>query len=255
MRRSPCVSSAVALVAILSAPALLFIGPSQPRRLLQTRSATGILDELDEKVREFEATSVVDEAAKFANSSFPIAPEVLIKLAKVFLAYDQGVGRPEMLAENFEFAGPVVGPLSKAAFLKAVGGFDFKSAFPDFNPEFHHFRVDPFEPSRVWMTARGYGTNTVAGTNPLFNKATGKKYVNPPQACSLKFNSDGLVEQYTIGYVMDRRIGNTGGLGGIYGILYAIGKPLPFPEARPWKMSWQYGLFTKLGNFMQRFQK
>lgn len=37
--------------------------------------------------------------------------------------------------------------------------------------------------------------------------------------------------------VMDRRIGNTGGLGGIYGILYAIGKPLPFPEARPWKMS------------------
>ena len=25
--------------------------------------------------------------------------------------------------------------------------------------------------------------------------------------------------------------------GGLYGILYAIGKPLPFPEARPWKMS------------------
>jgi len=245
----------LALAAFVSTPALLFIGPIKLDRPLPTRSATGILDELDEKVRAFEATSVVDEAAKLAELSFPIAPDVLIKLTKVFLAYDQGVQRPEMLAEDFEFAGPVVGPLSKAAYLKAVGGFDFKSAFPDFNPEFHHFRVDPFEPSRVWMTARGYGTNTLAGTNPLFNKATGKKYVNPPQACSLNFNKDGLVEQYTIGYVMDRRIGNTGGLGGIYGILYAIGKPLPFPEARPWKMSWQYRLFTKLGNFLQRLQK
>ena len=29
--------------------------------------------------------------------------------------------------------------------------------------------------------------------------------------------------------------------------MYAIGKPLPFPEAQPWKISWQYNLFQKLG--------
>jgi len=253
MRRPSRVSSALALAALLS-PAVLFLGPSLIHKSGLARAATSTVVE-DERLREFEASSVIDETAKLAESSFHIAPEQLIKMAKVFLAYDQGTSKPEMLAENFEFAGPVVGPLSKTAYVKAVGGFDFKSAFPDFNPEFHHFRVDPFEPSRVWLTARGYGTNTADGTNILFKKATGKKYINPPQACSLRFNKDGLVDQYTIGYVMDRRIGNTGGLGGVYGILHAIGKPFPFPEARPWKMSWQYSLFNKLGNFLQRFQK
>jgi hypothetical protein len=210
---------------------------------------------VNEKVKAWEAENIVDEAGLLAKSDFPIKPDELIKLAKVYLAYNQGVDKPELLAEEFEFAGPVVGPLTKQQYLTAVGGFDFKSAFPDANPEFHDFRVDPFEPSRVWMTARGFGTNTQAGTNPLFKAATGKKYVNPPQAVSLRFTEEGLVNQYTIGYVMDRRIGNTGGLGGIYGILYAIGKPLPFPEAQPWKMSWQYKLFQKVGNFLQRLQK
>ena len=32
--------------------------------------------------------------------------------------------------------------------------------------------------------------------------------------CSLTFDSDGLVKKYTIGYVVDRSVGNTGGLGG-----------------------------------------
>ena len=31
-------------------------------------------------------------------------------------------------------------------------------------------------------------------------------------------------------YVMDRDIGTTGGLGGLYGVLHAIGRGLPFPE-------------------------
>merc|ERR1719222_904341 len=121
----------------------------------------------------------MDEAASLSGADFPIKPEDLIKLAKMYLAYDQGVSKPEMLAEDFEFAGPVVGPLGKAGFLKAVGGFDFASAFPDANPEWHHFRVDPFEPSRVWMTARGRGTNTAESKSPLFAKPTGKAYVNP----------------------------------------------------------------------------
>ena len=35
-------------------------------------------------------------------------------------------------------------------------------------------------------------------------------------------------------------MGNTGGLGGVFGPAYAIGKPLPFPEANPWKPSKRY---------------
>ena len=40
------------------------------------------------------------------------------------------------------------------------------------------------------------------------------------------------------------QLGNTGGLGGIFGLFYAIGSPLPFPEANPWKMSKRYRFFN-----------
>ena len=64
----------------------------------------------------------------------------------------------DLMAEDFQFAGPVVGPLSKDAFVSAISSVDIKTGFPDFNPEFYGFRVDPFEGNRVWYTARGRGT-------------------------------------------------------------------------------------------------
>lgn len=44
--------------------------------------------------------------------------------------------------------------------------------------------------------------------------ATNKKLELPPQANSFIFNTEGKLKEITIGYVLDRRIGNTGGLGG-----------------------------------------
>merc|ERR1712187_407993 len=146
------------------------------------------------------------------------------------------------------------GPLPKEEYVKAVAGFKLQELFPDFNTEHHHFRVDPFEPSRVWFTARGRGTNANT-TKSMFGEPTGKKYVSPPQACSLRFDPDGKGNQYTIGYVRDKRIGNTGGLGGVFGIAYALGKALPFPEAQPWKASKRYRFFTWFGNQMQKLNK
>lgn len=134
----------------------------------------------------------------------------------------------------------------KAEFVKAISSVDIVTGFPDFTGEFYGFSVDPLEGDRVWYTARGRGTNT-GPLPPFAAEATGRSLVNPPQACSLTFDASGFVTKYTIGYVMDRDVGNTGGLGGLYGIMYAIGKPLPFPEAQPWKISWQYNLFQKLG--------
>jgi len=56
--------------------------------------------------------------------------------------------------------------------------------------------------------------------------------------------------------VMDRAVGNTGGLGGVFGLMWAIGKsPFQFPEGRPWKPSWQYRFFMFISNFMQKFAK
>eukprot|EP00438_Fugacium_kawagutii_P012410 Skav215464 [mRNA] locus=scaffold1089:262898:263873:- [translate_table: standard] len=67
-------------------------------------------------------------------------------------------------------------------------------------------------------------------------------FESPPEACSLRFNDNGQVVEYTAGtvggaakrYVIDRRQGNTGGRGGLLGPLYAIGKGFPFPEAQPY---------------------
>ena len=157
---------------------------------------------------------------------------------------------PELLAESFVFEGPVVGPLDKQAFVDAIGSVDFDKAFPDFQGEFYGFHVDPFDLNRVWYTARGRGTNT-GPLPPFAPQATGKQLVNPPQVCSLTFDKSGLVTRYTIGYVVDRQVGTTGGLGGLYGVLYAIGRPLPFPEARPWRKSPQYALFQAVGGALQ----
>lgn len=178
------------------------------------------------------------------------SPDELIMIAKNFLLTSKGLGGdPTMLAPSFQFEGPVVGPLPKDEFVKAIGSVDFDTAFPNWNPQFYGFFVDPLEEegNRVWYTARGYGKNE-GPLLPFAPEPTGQVVDNPPQVCSLTIDHEtGLITRYTIGYVVDRSAGNTGGLGGLYGILYAIGKPLPFPEARPWKRSWQYGLFQKIG--------
>ena len=154
--------------------------------------------------------------------------------------------------------GPFVGGssgLPKEGFLSAVGGFDIKSAFPDISPGFHHFRADPLDPGRVWFTSTASGTDTGGF---LGNEPTGKRFETPPQACSVKWNAEGKVTKYTIGHVMERSIGNTGGLGGIFGPAYAIGKGLPFPEARPWKPSKRYRalmMLAKLGSWLKSRQQ
>lgn len=203
---------------------------------------------------EIEANPMfVDESAMIEKTAFKIPPNELVLLAKQFLVGNAIGADPNLLSEDFKFVGPVVGPLSKAEFVKAIGGVDFETGFPDFNAEFHNFQVDPFQPSRVWYIARGRGTNT--GPLPPFvpeASGTGKKVVNPPQACSLTFNEKGFVTKYTIGYVIDRELGNTGGLGGLYGIIYALGRPLPFPEAQPWEMSPQYRLFQTVAGLASK---
>jgi len=193
----------------------------------------------------------LDEEEALAAAAFPISEGELVDKAKAFLYYGQGVEKPELLSDDFAFMGPFVGGaggLPKAEYLKAVGGFDIKAAFPDLNPRFHHFRADPLDAGRIWFTSQASGTDN--GVGFLGNKPTGKSFSTPPQACSLKFDESGLVIKYTIGHVMERSIGNTGGLGGVFGPAYAIGKPLPFPEANPWKPSKRYALLQQVGRLL-----
>jgi hypothetical protein len=217
-------------------------------------SAEASTSESKAKFDVFCAEQMVDEAAMLAASSFAIAPSDLIAKTKAILAANNGAENPALLASDFQFVAPVVGPLPKERFLEAFGGFKIEEGFPDAKFNYYAFRVDPFEPSRVWYDTRFVGVNSgdLVGGNL---KATGKRVEAPPQACSMRFNARGECEQLTVGYVMDKQIGNTGGLGGVFGILYAIGYGLPFPEAQPWQKSVQYDLFQKVSGFSSELQK
>ena len=113
-----------------------------------------------EKVTAFYADQMVDEAGMLAQSTFPIAPEDLIAKCKLILAKNNGGEDPSLLAADFKFVAPVVGPLKKDPFLAAFQSFKLDEGFPDAKFNYYHFRVDPFEPSRVWYDARFFGTNT-----------------------------------------------------------------------------------------------
>lgn len=135
----------------------------------------------------------------------------------------------------FEFVAPLVGPLDKAAIIAATAGLDLGAALPDFDARYHDFRADPTDPLRVWMTMRACGTQT----GPLrFAGTTAKPSVppirveSPPEAVSLRFSESGSLLELTTGYPMDKRCGTTGGLGGLFGILEGLGKPLPTPLTR-----------------------
>ena len=188
----------------------------------------------------------LDSQAMLSKSSFKIKPASLVARCKEVVDKGIGLQNPDDLAEDFVFQFPVVGPLSKSEYLSAVGGFSLGKMFPGFDQGLYYdFRVDPLKPDRVWFQASFSAVHS--GEGP-FGKPTGILVECPPQAISLTFNEKGKVTKYTGGYVMDKQVGNSGGLGGVFGPLYAIGKGLPFPEARPWSPSLQYRLFNFVGS-------
>lgn len=193
---------------------------------------------------------LLDVDSKLSESTFPLKPDVLIGLTKAWLtAQEEGDESVNWFAQDFRFVAPVVGPFGRDEFQTSLKGFDLLSAFPDLKANPHHFRVDPWEPSRVWWSVKYEGTNS----GPVMGRpATGKKVDSPVQAQSLTFNSRGEIEKFTIGYVLDKETGNTGGLGGVFGLFYAIGYGLPFPEAQPYTPSPIYGTLMKGNQLIQK---
>ena len=195
----------------------------------------------------------VDDEALLAQSTFPIKPDDLIAKCKDVIRAQSTLQNAEtfdesIYADDFRFCAPFVGGptpakpddpmpgLPKAEFLAALRGFDLLDAFPDMNNNYHAFRVDPFEPNRVWFQTRCFATHT----GPLMGSAaTNRRLELPPQAFSMTFNERGEVTLFNVGYVLDRTVGNTGGLGGAFGFFWATGNALPFPECEPFKGSLQ----------------
>eukprot|EP00285_Hemiselmis_virescens_P004328 CAMPEP_0173415088 /NCGR_PEP_ID=MMETSP1356-20130122/84674_1 /TAXON_ID=77927 ORGANISM="Hemiselmis virescens, Strain PCC157" /NCGR_SAMPLE_ID=MMETSP1356 /ASSEMBLY_ACC=CAM_ASM_000847 /LENGTH=325 /DNA_ID=CAMNT_0014377313 /DNA_START=27 /DNA_END=1004 /DNA_ORIENTATION=+ len=226
----------------------------------------------------------IDVEKTLAKSNFSIKPDDLVILAKQTLASNLGVEDSSVLADDFLFCPPVVAPLGKDEFIRIFGSFKLPDAMSDIRENAWAFHVDPLESNRVWWLSRASGTHDgplgsspgIAATNKrvewpvqansmLFNEqrqcyqltvgiaATNKRVEWPVQANSMLFNEQRQCYQLTVGYSCDKQIGNTGGLGAVFGLLQAVGKPLPFPEARPWKPSPIYRFFMRIGKVAERF--
>jgi hypothetical protein len=72
----------------------------------------------------------LDSVAMLEKSTFFIRPDSLLKRCKEVVNMQIGINCADDLAEDFQFIFPVVGPLSKEEYLKAVGKnreFDYLS--------------------------------------------------------------------------------------------------------------------------------
>ncbi|CAD7950544.1 unnamed protein product [Amoebophrya sp. A120] len=81
--------------------------------------------------------------------------EKLIALTQAILRAEFGTLEPSLLAEDFRFVFPVVGPLSKKEFVDAFSSFQVRKTFPYLRGNFFGFQIDPLEPDRVWFFSRG----------------------------------------------------------------------------------------------------
>jgi hypothetical protein len=144
----------------------------------------------------------------------PFPETVMIQLAKGILATSMAAEDSTLLADGFEYSTPYEGPVRKEDFLGRFAAQEFANV----DPEFAHFRVDPFDPFRVWVDVVPAGSG----------------YEGAPQAMSFTFDDDGFCTRVTSAYVMDPTIGNGGGLGGREGYLYASDQASLPVLTRPW---------------------
>jgi len=162
----------------------------------------------------------------------------LTELAHALISNEFGGTNADLLSDDFQFIFPVVGPLTKDNFVEAFSSFKVREAFPTSRANFYNFNVDPLEPNRIWCMSRGmYEHLGTLNFGPNKFPPTGKQINLPPQVFSMSFDESGRCYKLTGGYCVDRTCGDTQGLGGMFGIITALGGSLPFPEGKPWKHS------------------
>lgn len=197
----------------------------------------------------------IDAAKAFAESEFPIGPDDLIARAKQVLAPEVSIGTKDggkCLADDFQFCAAVVGPLPKEDYLNALGTFQLDNSF-DITQNAFGFTVSPVQPNRVYWFNNAVATMKAPffGADPSDVK---EDLVFPPQVFHMDFDKDGQVTEFGF-YTVDRQYGNTGGLGGAFGFFYGVGKPLPFPEAKPYKPSFRFRMLQFLGSLRKKGSK
>jgi hypothetical protein len=201
------------------------------------------------------ATFEVDIDKAFAASTFPIKPDGLIARAKEVLGPEINLGISDggaCLADDFTFVAAVVGPIGKDEYLKALGSFKLQDSF-DINQNMFGFTVSPVQPNRVYFFSHQVAKlkDTFMGVKPEDHK---EELVLPPQVHHIDFDVEGMISEFGF-YTVDRRYGNTGGLGGAFGYFYGVGKPLPIPECQPYKPSFRFRFLNLLGRIGSKLSK
>lgn len=210
--------------------------------------------ELTEEERVAYSNLFLDvESTRDTNTApdFPFPPSELLEMCRYANLRLLGFDDFSVLSDDFIFRGPVVGPLTRAELRDTFTTFDLKIAFSGSPRMLHNLWVDPHQPSRVFWA---YVTDAVHRGQLGHIAPTGKHVRTPPQVASFNFNNEGKVNHLTAGYVLDRDVGNTGGMGGLFGVLYAVGHPLPIPECKPYRNSWQFWLLQKIEKLSKYFK-
>jgi len=166
------------------------------------------------------------------NNNRPTSEQV-IAAAEQFMA-NGGYFDPldeNLLADDFCFRGPVIGPLNKHDYIEVLEYFGIYKALPDINPNCFGYSIDPENPLRTWFFVRATGTyqNPIGGPVGSLIAPKGQNYRGSPEAWSLTFNKDLQVRLITAGYVADRfdETSTTDGAGLSFGILKSLGLSLP----------------------------
>ena len=145
--------------------------------------------------------------------------------------------RSSILAEDFVFRTPVLGPLNKYDYIDSlVDYFRIYEAFPDINPNCYGFTVDIIDPLKVRFFVKATGTyqrplgGFLGKAAASLTSPDGRQYVGSTEAWSVTFNDMERmqVKSMSAGYVVDRfeedgLLTTTGGQDFVYGILNTIG--------------------------------
>ncbi|KAL7456731.1 hypothetical protein ACHAWC_008204 [Mediolabrus comicus] len=201
----------------------------------------------------------VNIESAYSSSTFPISPSDLITRTKEVLSPQIGIGTQDngaCLADSFEFVAAVVGPINKVEYLNALSSFQLEDSF-NIQQNFYGFVVDPMQTNRVWFFSRQVATQVAPfmGVDPTEDgdgDDEKRELTLPPQCFHIDFTDDGLVQELGF-YTVDRRQGNTGGLGGAFGYFYGVGKPLPIRECQPYKPSLRFRMLGLLGKIGKKF--
>ena len=122
----------------------------------------------------------------------PFPESVMIQLAKGIVAAQMAALDPDLLSESFTFYGTMSGRIDKKRYIDMFAANMFGGAEPDMT----HFRVDPYDPYRVWVDVRSYG-----------QFEDGEVFETPPQSMSFTFDDDGFCSRITGEAIMDPSIG------------------------------------------------